>query len=88
MGGAVEDHPNRNIACEIISLEHMQSACVMCDDIDEVSVSARLQVSAKVNHSYRQVNIAQFLSIPGQGVVYGTKRGKVRSFTSHRDGTN
>jgi hypothetical protein len=28
-----------------------------------------------------QVNIAQFHPFPGQGIVYGTKRGKVRTFS-------
>jgi hypothetical protein len=27
-----------------------------------------------------EVNIAQFHALPGQGIVYGTKRGKIRSF--------
>ena len=27
-----------------------------------------------------EVNIAQFHAFPGLGIVYGTKRGKIRSF--------
>jgi hypothetical protein len=31
-----------------------------------------------------QVNIAQFHPIPGNGIVYGTKRGKVKVFYRHK----
>jgi activator-of-BECN1-regulated-autophagy protein 1 len=28
-----------------------------------------------------EVNIAQFHPIPGHGIIYGTKRGKIRTFS-------
>lgn len=31
-----------------------------------------------------QVNIAQFHPVPGSGVLYGTKRGKVRVFSTRK----
>ena len=32
------------------------------------------------SHFHFQVNIAQFHPVPGNGIVYGTKRGKVKVF--------
>jgi activator-of-BECN1-regulated-autophagy protein 1 len=31
-----------------------------------------------------EVNIAQFHPIPGNGIVYGTKRGKVKAFRRNK----
>jgi len=61
--GIVEDHKQRDAACEIIDIQDpsLQTKAVMCDRDDEV-------------------NIAQFHPLPGHGVVYGTKRGKIRTF--------
>jgi hypothetical protein len=34
-----------------------------------------------VTFAYVQVNVAQFHPFAGRGIVYGTKRGKVRTFS-------
>ncbi len=49
-----------------------------CEIIDIQDPS--LQTKAVMCDRDDEVNIAQFHPLPGHGVVYGTKRGKIRTF--------
>jgi hypothetical protein len=35
-----------------------------------------------------EVNIAQFFPVPGHGLLYGTKRGKIRTFLRESESKN
>ncbi len=37
-----------------------------------------------VSDTIDEINVALFHNIPGNGIIYGTKRGKVKSFNTHR----
>ena len=47
---------------------------VMVDSYRMLAINSRFL-------NLQQVNIAQFHPYPGHGIVYGTKRGKIRSFS-------
>lgn len=71
--GAVEDHPAKNAACEIIKF---------ADELRSVNAHGvdSMRTVALIANTEDEVNIAQFHALPGAGIIYGTKQGKVRIF--------
>eukprot|EP01036_Dinobryon_divergens_P027952 gene27954-36820_t len=65
LDGEVQDHPEKNVACEVVSLLQ----------------STNLKTVATMSDKEDEVNVAQFHPHAGRGIVYGTKKGKVRCFT-------
>eukprot|EP00597_Dinobryon_sp_UTEXLB2267_P010278 CAMPEP_0170101732 /NCGR_PEP_ID=MMETSP0020_2-20130122/2435_1 /TAXON_ID=98059 /ORGANISM="Dinobryon sp., Strain UTEXLB2267" /LENGTH=780 /DNA_ID=CAMNT_0010324887 /DNA_START=325 /DNA_END=2666 /DNA_ORIENTATION=- len=58
--GVVQDHPEKNVACEVVSLRQ----------------STNLRTVATMSDKEDEVNVAQFHPRAGGGIVYGTKKGK------------
>lgn len=69
--GAVEGHPAQNVACEVVRFSNEGSYGFSKDSLRTVAIIANTE---------DEVNIAQFHAIPGLGIVYGTKQGKVRIY--------
>lgn len=71
--GAVEGHPLQNVACEVIRFS---------DDGEggRTHTGDSLKTVAIIANAEDEVNIAQFHAIPGAGIIYGTKQGKVRIY--------
>mmetsp|Transcript_11759 Transcript_11759/g.21827 ORF Transcript_11759/g.21827 Transcript_11759/m.21827 type:complete len:712 (+) Transcript_11759:58-2193(+) len=58
---------------------HHTNRKVACEILD---LTKKMSTSCIMSDDVDEVNIAQFHPIPGSGILYGTKRGKVRVFCS------
>ncbi len=77
--GIVEGHEHPLAACEIMAMQRIQVPS--CGDCNKKSWSPITTV-AVINDVEDEVNAAYFHPVAGQGLVYGTKRGKVRAYHS------
>mmetsp|Transcript_22029 Transcript_22029/g.32108 ORF Transcript_22029/g.32108 Transcript_22029/m.32108 type:complete len:522 (+) Transcript_22029:222-1787(+) len=57
-------------------VEHHDNVKVACEIMDLETMTSRCVMTDEVD----EVNIAQFHPVPGCGILYGTKRGRVRVF--------
>lgn len=85
--GGVQDHPVSTVSCEIVRINQSPSVVssthawpnskeTPAPDIAPTDLAS----SGIVADIEDEVNIVQFLSIPGAGMVYGTKKGRIKAF--------
>ena len=85
--GIVEGHDNPLAACEIMALQRPRSVALLTapmasdrGDCKKPEALGTIATVGVINDIEDEVNIAHFHPIPGQGLVYGTKKGKVRVY--------
>ncbi len=64
---------HRNVACEVIKFTEETG-------LGRLYTTESIKSIALITNPQDEVNIAQFHVIPGAGIVYGTKQGKVRLY--------
>ena len=72
--GSVEGHVAQNVACEVIRFSEAGASG------GRVYTKDSVKTIAIIANAEDEVNIAQFHAIPGSGIIYGTKQGKVRIY--------
>jgi hypothetical protein len=63
----------QNVACEVIRFSEDGAG-------GRVYTKDSVKTIAIIANAEDEVNIAQFHTVPGSGIIYGTKQGKVRIY--------